>query len=172
MSKRRRHLSEDEEHLWRRATTDVKRRQTAKSALRVEKPLSHHALILKKSKAPESETISAPTKAKSPPADRGGEKRIRRGKLEIGATLDLHGHTQESGRTALGRFLRAARRRGERTVVVVTGVGRLGGGILRRSLPDWLAEPAVRDLISGFAQAHRTHGGQGAYYVFLKRGVE
>jgi DNA-nicking Smr family endonuclease len=27
----------------------------------------------------------------------------------------------------------------------------------------------VRSLISGFVQAHRDHGGAGAFYVFLKR---
>lgn len=94
---------------------------------------------------------------------------MRRGKLEIGASLDLHGHTQDSGRAALGRFLRAASKRGERTVIVITGAGRGGEGVLKRALPEWLAHGDLRALASGFAQAHRSHGGAGAYYVFLKR---
>lgn len=73
---------------------------------------------------------------------------------------------------ALGRFLAAAYRDGARTVVVVTGVGRMGEGVLRQRLPDWLAEAANRTIVSGFAQAHRQHGGSGAYYVFLKRRPE
>jgi len=113
-----------------------------------------------------------PVKVTTPPANRGGEKRVRRGKVEIGATLDLHGHTQESGRAALIRFLQAAQRRGDRTVIVVTGVGRGGVGVLRQRLPEWLAEREVRGVISGFAQAHRSHGGAGAYYVFIKRRAE
>jgi DNA-nicking Smr family endonuclease len=40
---------------------------------------------------------------------------------------------------------------------------------LKRRLPEWLAERDLRPLVSGFAQAHRAHGGEGAYYVFLKR---
>jgi DNA-nicking Smr family endonuclease len=94
---------------------------------------------------------------------------VRRGKLEIGASLDLHGHTQDSGRAALGRFLHAASKRGERTVIVITGAGRGGEGVLKRALPVWLAHGDLRALVSGFAQAHRSHGGSGAYYVFLKR---
>ncbi len=107
-----------------------------------------------------------------PPANRAGEKRVRRGKLEIGASLDLHGHTQDTGRAALGRFLRAAAKRGDRTVIVITGAGRGGEGVLKRALPEWLAASDLRALVSGFAQAHRSHGGAGAFYVFLKRGAE
>lgn len=100
--------------------------------------------------------------------NRAGEKRVRRGRLDIGATLDLHGHTQQTARTALARFLTAAHARGFRTVIVITGVGRDGRGVLKQRLPEWLAEPELRKLASGFAEAHRTHGGAGAFYVFLR----
>jgi DNA-nicking Smr family endonuclease len=114
----------------------------------------------------------APSRARTPasPQNRENEKRVRRGKLDIGATLDLHGHTQDTARAALRRFLRAAQRRGERTVVVVTGVGRSGAGVLKRRLPEWLGETDFATLVSSYAPAHRIHGGAGAFYVFVKRG--
>lgn len=93
---------------------------------------------------------------------------MRRGKLEIGGTLDLHGYHQDSGRNAVIRFLLASHNRGDRTVIIVTGVGRSGQGVLRQRLPDWLADRELKAVVGGFAQAHRTHGGAGAYYVFLK----
>ena len=96
---------------------------------------------------------------------------MRRGKLEIGAQLDLHGHTQDTARAVLARFLRAAQARGESAVIVVTGMGRAGEGVLKRRLPEWLAERDVRPFISGYAQAHRAQGGAGAFYVFIKRAV-
>jgi DNA-nicking Smr family endonuclease len=103
-----------------------------------------------------------------PLADRGGEKRVRRGRLEIAATLDLHGHTQDSARAALGRFLASVP--APSTVLVVTGKGRAGQeSVLRQRLPDWLASPGIRPLISGFAQAHPAHGGTGAFYIFVRR---
>lgn len=112
-----------------------------------------------------------PTRQHAAPApqNRQGEKRVRRGKLEIGASIDLHGHTQDSARVALIRFLRAAHKRGDRAVIVITGAGRSGPGVLKQRFPEWIAEPDVRAIVSGFAPAHRTHGGAGAFYVFLKR---
>jgi DNA-nicking Smr family endonuclease len=166
VSKRGRDLTDEEKALWRRVASHVKTRKKLPTA-------PAHEL---ESARPTRATVRAippalPLKraVAAPPANRAGEKRVRRGKLEIGASLDLHGHTQDSGRAALGRFLRAAAKRGERTVIVITGAGRGGEGVLKRALPEWLAAGDLRALVSGFAPAHRSHGGAGAYYVFLKR---
>jgi DNA-nicking Smr family endonuclease len=107
-----------------------------------------------------------------PPQNRGNEKRVRRGKLDIGGTLDLHGHTQASGEAALMRFLRLSQARGDGAVIVITGVGRGGEGVLKRRFPEWIASSALRGIVSGYAPAHRSHGGAGAFYVFLKRARE
>jgi len=165
VSRSKRELSGEEKKLWRRVVADVKSRRPRVSDAddKGEPPRAPRA-----AKAPPV-APAAPRAPSAPPQDRGGEKRVRRGKIEIGATLDLHGHTQDSGRAALERFLRAAQKRGDTTVIVVTGVGRGGAGVLKRRLPEWLAERELRPLVSGYAQAHRTHGGAGAFYVFVKR---
>ena len=103
------------------------------------------------------------------PADRGREKRIRRGQAPINARLDLHGHTQTSGLSALMGFVTQQRHSGARCVLVITGKGRSGEGVLRRRFIDWLETPAARQHVSGFAVAHQKHGGEGAFYVFLRR---
>lgn len=84
-------------------------------------------------------------------------------------TIDLHGLDQARARSALTAFVQAAAAREERTVLVVTGKGALGDGVLRRRAPEWLAEPPLRDLVAGLAEAHRTRGGAGALYVALRR---
>jgi DNA-nicking Smr family endonuclease len=165
LSKRGRDLTDEEKALWRRVASRVKSRKTLPA-----EPARDVIIERPQRVAPATKPTPTPAKrAATPPANRGGEKRVRRGKLEIGASLDLHGHTQDSGRTALGRFLRSAAKRGDRTVIVITGAGRGGEGVLKRALPEWLAGDDLRGLVSGFAQAHRAHGGAGAYYVFLKR---
>lgn len=169
MSKRKRDLSEEERSLWKRVTERVKpRRAPPKTSEKKEAP-PKPARPAPPVAAPAPERPAPLTRASAkPPADRGGEKRVRRGKLDVAASLDLHGHTQESARAALIRFLQSAQRRGDRTVIVITGVGRAGGGVLRQRLPEWLGDRQLRSVTSGYAQAHRSHGGAGAYYVFLK----
>jgi DNA-nicking Smr family endonuclease len=109
----------------------------------------------------------------APVADRGGEKRVRRGTVEIAASFDLHGYTQDSAQSALRIFIEMQRLEGARVVLIVTGKGGRGAsageGVLKRRLPSWLDGPAIRPSIAGYAEAHRRHGGGGAYYVFLKR---
>lgn len=172
MSKRKRELTTEEKKLWRRVAEGVKTRKPLPAEPQPDAeprpPLRMKRAAVSDAKlTPAAKPRAAPTPA--PLADRGGEKRVRRGRVEIDATLDLHGHTFASAQAAVPRFLRAAQARGDRYVIIVTGVGRGGEGVLKRALPEWLAARDVRALISGYAQAHRQHGGAGAFYVFLKR---
>ncbi len=169
MTKKQRDLTTDEKKLWRRVAASVKtRRPLPADVEEIEEPPPTKR---SSSRPPTKLIVAAPARLKPAPVpqDRGNEKRVRRGKLEIGASLDLHGHTQDTGRAALVRFVRAAQSRGDRTVIVITGVGRGGEGVLKRRFPEWLAERDIRVFVSGFAPAHRAHGGAGAFYVFIKR---
>jgi DNA-nicking Smr family endonuclease len=169
VSKGKRSLTEEEQTLWGRVAATVKPRRGPKQPAANASP-APPVSPRKPSHAPLQQPKSnAAKRTLAPPQDRGAEKRVRRGKLEIGGKLDLHGHTLATGRTALVRFLHAAYDRGDRTVIVITGVGRAGHGVLKQNLPDWLASAEVRAFVAGFAQAHRAHGGAGAFYVFLKR---
>jgi DNA-nicking Smr family endonuclease len=85
-------------------------------------------------------------------------------------TIDLHNLNQDRARAALTAFILRAHAEGHRTVLVITGKGALGDGVLRRRTPEWLAEPPLRAVIAGLSEAHRRHGGAGALYVALKRG--
>ncbi len=108
-------------------------------------------------------------KATHVPANRGPEKRVRRGQVDISARFDLHGHTQASAARALPAFLARAAADGTRTALVITGKGRDGEGVLKRQFRMWLETPDAHALVSAYAQAHPSHGGAGAFYVFLRR---
>lgn len=111
------------------------------------------------------------------PIEPGLRKRLQRGHLPIDATLDLHGMTQDEAQETLLRFLPARAARGDRTILVITGKGlkKTGylqieqKGILRAMLPGWLRHPALAPLVAGVEPAHQSHGGEGAFYVRLKR---
>jgi DNA-nicking Smr family endonuclease len=97
--------------------------------------------------------------------------KIRRGRLDVDARLDLHGMRQDEAQRALAGFLRRAQRDGARIAIVVTGKGqsREEGGVLRRAVPMWLQAPALREIVVGFGEAARHHGGEGALYVRIRR---
>lgn len=122
----------------------------------------------------------APLPVRPAPAtlDRRTTKKIARGMTAIDGRIDLHGMTQRSAHARLLAFLDQARRGGSRVVLVITGKGvrtpdPAGApretGVLRRAVPLWLEEPAFRALVAGFSPAHRSHGGEGALYVRLRR---
>ena len=104
------------------------------------------------------------------PLTRRMKQRVAKGKHAIDARLDLHGFTQGEAHSVLLRFLRTARERDARLVLVITGKGRGGEmGVLRRQVPQWLGLPEFRDLVVGFEDAAITHGGEGALYVRVRR---
>ena len=109
-----------------------------------------------------------PLTAAPDPIEPRRRRRIVR-EQELGPRLDLHGLDQERARAALVGFLERASAEGWRAVLVITGKGALGDGILRRMTPEWLADPRLRHIVAGVSEAHRAHGGAGALYVALKR---
>jgi DNA-nicking Smr family endonuclease len=86
---------------------------------------------------------------------------------------------QVEARTALQRFVLARVERGDRTILVITGKGLkktddmqiLDRGVLRSMLPIWLSEPLLAPVIAGWDVAAQAHGGEGAFYVRLRRGA-
>ena len=130
-------------------------------------------------KAPSAQ--SAPPVKPLAPLEPKARRRLMRG-AQVGARLDLHGLTQAAAHARLRRFLVEAHAAGHSVVLVITGKGAERGedggtllfgearGILRRAVPHWLAEPALRAIVLGFEEAGPRHGGAGALYVRLRRG--
>lgn len=104
--------------------------------------------------------------------------RLKRGKLGPEARIDLHGMTLAQAHPALTRFILDAYGDGLRLVLVITGKGKsreddgpipVRRGALRHQVPQWLHMAPTGPLILQVLPAHRRHGGEGAYYVYLRR---
>ena len=104
--------------------------------------------------------------------------RMSRGKLKPEGRIDLHGMTLDRAHTALSRFIMTSHGSGKRLVLVITGKGkhrddggpipvRFGG--LRHQVPQWLSAPPLATMVLQVSEAHISHGGGGAYYVYLRR---
>jgi len=96
------------------------------------------------------------------------DKKVRRGRVDVDAKIDLHDMTQAEAKPALFKAVMRASNRNYKCVLVVTGKGLRLDGVLRRNFPYWIQDPQIRPLIATYAQAHIRHGGSGAWYVFLK----
>jgi DNA-nicking Smr family endonuclease len=111
-------------------------------------------------------------------------RRIVAGKTDIDGRLDLHGLYQAEAHARLRAFLQRAHASGLKTVLVITGKGgraedradALGSamgerqrGVLRRSVPLWLAQPDLSQIVLSYGAAATRHGGAGAFYVRLRK---
>ena len=104
--------------------------------------------------------------------------RLRRGKLKPEARIDLHGMTLAQAHPVLTGFILRSAGAGHRLVLVITGKGKHrddGGpiptrfGVLRHQVPQWLGMAPLGGLVMQITESHIRHGGQGAYYVYLRR---
>ena len=104
--------------------------------------------------------------------------RLKRGKIRPEGRIDLHGMTLDRAHPALTKFILGSHAKGRRLVLVITGKGKMrdeGGpipvrhGVLRHQVPQWLSMPPLSAAVLQVSQAHISHGGGGAYYVYLRR---
>ena len=62
-----------------------------------------------------------------------------------------------------------AQRADHRIVLVITGKGDQGRGVLRMNVPRWLSLPAFSQLVNGYRESQSAHGGEGALYVRIRK---
>jgi DNA-nicking Smr family endonuclease len=101
--------------------------------------------------------------------DRANAERLHRGQYPIDRRLDLHGMDRDAAFAALAQAIPDAAMQGKRCLLIITGKGHAGGGVLRQSLPAWLNAPGLREHVLAFDAAQPRHGGSGAFYLLLKR---
>lgn len=98
-------------------------------------------------------------------------RKLRKGRLPVGAELDLHGMTVAEARPAVDRLLAEAGEFGIRCVRIIHGKGKMSADrrpVLKGLLDRCLRE---RDEVLAFSSARPEDGGTGAVYVLLRRGM-
>lgn len=103
------------------------------------------------------------------PLDLRVERNLSLGDVVVEARLDLHGKTEESAHEALLSFVEKQQGLGRRLVLVITGKGKDKASPLRQNLPRWCDAPPLYDKINAVREAASHHGGEGAYYVLLRK---
>ena len=101
-------------------------------------------------------------------------RKLNSGHINPELKLDLHGMLKEEASREVKRFVSGAFHAGKRLVLVIPGKGkdmdgRRGFGPLNQLIRHLLSKPPTSEYILHFQEAHRCHGGSGAYYIYLKR---
>jgi len=126
----------------------------------------------------------------TPRVDRKTRRRISKGQQDVDRSVDLHGLNQDQAFRQLKSVIEGGVRRGDKTILVVTGKGgarfsQTGsdtpiahrtradfdqfGGVLKRMLPIWLEGSELKPFIESYGEAAKEHGGEGAFYILLRR---
>ena len=188
MTKKGRGLHPEEERLWKRvaSTANPLEHRPApsppKPSLNKQKPTKPAVYAPPKFRIGErvDTAIVASKNARKEPVrmDKKTFSKMKRGKSAPEARIDLHGMTAAAAQTALTAFLLRSHDAGHRLVLVITGKGRGRDdhgpipervGVLRQQLPHWVSLPPLNRIVLQTTEAHRRHGGSGAFYVYLSR---
>ncbi|QFU74819.1 DNA endonuclease SmrA [Halioglobus maricola] len=111
---------------------------------------------------------------KRPGVQNGVFRKLKQGRYEADARLDLHRMTAKIARKELFDFIQESIRLGIRSVMVIHGKGeskaeRERSSILKGCTDHWLRE---LDQVQAFHSAQPRHGGTGAVYVLLRKSEE
>ncbi len=95
-------------------------------------------------------------------------KKMRLGKYDLQARLDLHRYSVEQARRAVWKFTGDCRQKGARCALIIHGKGKLKPAVLKSCINHWLRQ--LHDVLA-FHTAQKHHGGAGATYILIKKGL-
>ena len=100
------------------------------------------------------------------------KKNIRdfnKGNVFIENKLDLHGFNQVDAKNLLEDFINQSIENGKRLILIITGKGKEGEGVIKNNIISWLNNKSLRNKILAVNNASKKHGGSGAIYILLRK---
>lgn len=101
----------------------------------------------------------------------GVYRKLRLGKYDVQAAIDLHRVKLVDARKQVYEFLSKSHEHSLRTVLITHGKGRHSDkpAIMKSHVIHWLTES---DLVLAFHSATKAHGGSGATYALLRKSAQ
>lgn len=173
----------DDENLWDLVTQDVKPLHPSKKNVskKEETPKANTSKTTLKKSLKTKDPIPRTTAIieKSREIDKNTKDKLIKGKLKIEGRIDLHGMRQEEAYRSLSGFIESSYNSGRRMVLVITGKGAQSvnpehwmedaRGVLKRKFPTWMQQIPFKDIVLQYHHARPRDGGDGAFYVYLRK---
>jgi DNA-nicking Smr family endonuclease len=102
-------------------------------------------------------------------SDTSTTTKLKKGNLPIDGMIDLHGLTLPKAHSAFLKFVAAHVKQRSRVLLVITGKGKDGKGVIRASIKQWVDEAPFSYRILKITEASSDHGGSGAFYLLLRQ---
>lgn len=107
-------------------------------------------------------------------------KKLKRGLINIDKTVDLHGSSLEEAKLKFFETVETCFSENKRCILFITGKGtrrkqyspkesRLFYGKIRTEFMHWTLEAGVNQKILNIEQAGISHGGDGAFLIYLRK---
>ena len=111
---------------------------------------------------------------KRPGIQHGVYKKLRMGRYDIDARLDLHRMTVKQAREEVKQFIDEAGKLGLRPLLILHGKGQRkveqdNTAVLKGYVNHWLQQ---LEMVQAFHSAQPVHGGTGAVYVLLRKSAD
>ena len=96
-------------------------------------------------------------------------KEIKTGKFQVHSMLDLHGYRLKEAEILFFEFIQNCFTLNIRNIMVISGKGEYGKGTIKLSIPVWITSTNLSSLIYFYSFAASKDGGDGAYYIRLRK---
>ena len=85
-------------------------------------------------------------------------RNLSKGNVNIDDKLDLHGYRELEANNLLEEFINNSFENGKRLLLVITGKGQKGEGVIKKNIINWLNAKNIRNKILAVNHASNIHG--------------
>lgn len=167
------HISDSDLLIWHEVTAGVKKLITKKPKTKIT-PIAKKVVVGTPQK---STNVVAPKVAPRHlnlgdfgHLDNKTLKQMARGEMPVDAKLDLHGLTELQAFDKLVEFVQNSFADSCRLLLVITGKGsEAKPSVLKEKMGSWVNTEKIAPFVLRFAIAAKRHGGEGAFYLYLRK---
>lgn len=108
-------------------------------------------------------------------------RKLKQGKIPVNKKIDLHGYSLFDAETLFFQTIKECYFKNLRCILFVTGKGskqsnivpenkhKLYYGKIRNNFYEWITRPSLQKYILSYEGADIQHGGDGAFFVYLRK---